>query len=250
MSFTAISDIHIKSEQDDRYLLLMKFMESQEVKNSKQIFFLGDIFDLVIGGHPEYYMEFQSFFDLMIQYSKEGKEIRFFEGNHDFHLEGFFTYLQEKQGLKNFYYHKDYFIKKYDGKLYAFSHGDLLDVGNTTYVLWKKLINNSFMKLVTSEIWTYQFVKNLGNYLSNKSRKRNTNKYQNPEAQNQIREIYRKATIRELKQQGWDVFICGHSHVMESYSKEPYSYFNCGYLPSTKSFLHYDGEELQLKSLD
>lgn len=241
MIFSAISDIHIKSASDERYTLLMTFINHKLVCQSDQIFLLGDIFDLAIGGHEEYYGLYSDFFDALIALSKQGKIIRFFEGNHDFHLQGLFDYLQTHKGLENFFYYKKDFQTTINDKVFIFDHGDNIEQDEIAYVLWKNFINNSFMKIIMSDFLTFKFIQNLGNFLSGKSRKRNASKYENTESQEMIRTKFRNNAENFYRERRFDYLIMGHSHVHEELMTKNYGYFNCGYLPVTQCFIHFDG---------
>ncbi len=249
MKFVAISDIHIKSSLDERYDILLKFMKHEDSISSEKIFFLGDIFDLMVGDHIQYYEEYKDFFDLMIVRSIQGKKISYFEGNHDFHLEGFFDYLMREKGLINFAYHKSFYQERIGKRVMVFSHGDEEETGNYSYKIYKKIINNSFMKLLADEVLTYPFLKKLGNYLSIKSRKRNNDKYDNLESHFFIKEKYRKSIESFYEERSFDFFLCGHSHIEESYKTSRYEYFNCGFVPVTKSYIFYDGHSVFLKKV-
>jgi UDP-2,3-diacylglucosamine hydrolase len=241
VTFSAISDIHIKNNNDDRYDLLLRFMRHELVSNSDQIFLLGDIFDLALGTHKEYYELYKEFFNLLIKCSQQGKIIRFFEGNHDFHLGGFFEYLKCEKGLQNTQYYKVNYQERIDGKTFIFAHGDDIELDNPAYRRWKLFINNPFMKILMSDFLTFKFIQRLGSYLSNKSHVNNANKYQNEEAQNMIREKYRHSVDEFHKKRIFDYMIAGHSHVQEELITKDYSYYNCGYLPITKCFIYFDG---------
>ena len=47
----SISDVHVRSSTDERYISLLRFLDSPEVDSSHFIVLLGDIFDLMIGNH-------------------------------------------------------------------------------------------------------------------------------------------------------------------------------------------------------
>ena len=69
----------------------MSFLRHPEVRESDCIILLGDMFDFMMGEHQEYLNIFEKFFRELKKLLAEGKEIHFFEGNHDFHLEGLFV---------------------------------------------------------------------------------------------------------------------------------------------------------------
>ena len=56
MSFVSISDVHIKDIGDENWLILESFLDHPLTKQAKTIYFLGDIFDLLVGSYEEYYL--------------------------------------------------------------------------------------------------------------------------------------------------------------------------------------------------
>ena len=73
MKFAAISDIHVKIAGDNAEKLLLSFLRNPEVQSSDVILLLGDIFDLMIGPHTQYFLRFQAYFDEIKLLIKNGK---------------------------------------------------------------------------------------------------------------------------------------------------------------------------------
>ena len=81
MNIYFVSDVHIKEDNDEASVLFRKFLD--EAKNSDVIVLLGDIFDLVVGGHFDWIEKFPQSFKKISEISKT-KKTYFIEGNHDF----------------------------------------------------------------------------------------------------------------------------------------------------------------------
>ena len=90
MKFSAISDVHVKTSGDPAEVLLLSFLRNEDVQSSDIIFLLGDIFDLMIGPHSQYFVRFQNFFQEIRRLLLKGKKICYVEGNHDFHIKNLY----------------------------------------------------------------------------------------------------------------------------------------------------------------
>ena len=83
MNFLSISDIHLRSQNDERVQLLNSFMNHPLIDQVNNIFFLGDIFDLYIGHDEEYFNQFNLFFKETLRLLKLGKKIYYHVGKHE-----------------------------------------------------------------------------------------------------------------------------------------------------------------------
>ena len=101
IQISSISDCHIKKTNDKSSLVLNKFLHHPTVEESSHILFLGDIFDHCVGNHNEYIIYYHDFFDTVVRFIQDGKQVIFIEGNHDFHLEEVFNNLIKKFQLNN-----------------------------------------------------------------------------------------------------------------------------------------------------
>lgn len=55
MKYAVISDVHVKHPGDNAEKLLLTFLRNDEVRSSDAIFLIGDIFDLMVGPHSQYF---------------------------------------------------------------------------------------------------------------------------------------------------------------------------------------------------
>ncbi len=233
MSISIISDIHIKSSNDDADLILRAFCENSKVQNSDLVIFLGDVFDLLIGPHEEYFTEYPYFFNTLDSLLSEGKEVLYFEGNHDLHLKNLFNirysdYLDQSLKLV-----PNNFIKEVNNKKIYFSHGDDLDLDNYSYQIYKKIINSSLLKFISNKILSYKMIKVLGNKASQTSRKRGAKVYN----ENKNKQSFRIGAEKKMKE-GFDIVVAGHSHIKDLYETNGSIYINNGFALKEKTFVY------------
>ena len=135
-----IADSHYSSQNRSLYNLLLK-IKNEEIKTN-QIFLVGDIFHLLLP------------FKFLIQYNKDvimlinelakTKEIYYFEGNHDFCLDGIFENVKVLKELKS--------------DSICINHGDIY-IKDRFYIFYTKFIRNRFiMNLVN--FFSLNFINN------------------------------------------------------------------------------------------
>lgn len=240
MSLSVISDIHVKDSNDSGYTLLLKFLDHPKVLESKSIYFLGDIFDLMVGSHKEHLEKYPLFFEKVLAFLTAGKEVYFFEGNHDFHLNKVLDklLLGKEKPKGNFHYIKGSLIKNYWGKKYYFSHGDDLEIGNWSYKIYKKIVRNPFSNLLANYVVPYKLVDDFGRKASAKSRKSNEKYFLDEEKIQLVKDSFREGAKILLKKKALNFIICGHSHIKDNYSvSSSCKYINNGFIKNEETFL-------------
>lgn len=247
MNFSSISDLHIRSCRDESYRVLLSFMEHEMVKKSDSIIFAGDIFDLMCGDHPEYLQKFPAFFENLINFLREGKKIYYIEGNHDLHLKNLFHRSMKdlNPDQRNlFKLTSGFFEIDMNNKKVFISHGDEYDFDNITYQRYKKFVLSKPLALVANYLMPLRLLDYLGYRAADQSRKRG-NKSFNPEA---VRLKTRKGLM--MKSREADIVIGGHTHVLDLFEIEDQRfYFNNGYPPKDKKFIHFNGHKCDFISL-
>ncbi len=240
MSTYLISDIHVKLDQRNSEIL--KSFLSLDFLKGDRIFFLGDIFDLMIGPHKEYRSLYSWFFDALDTLIANGVEVHYFEGNHDFHLEK----LLSEHGV---ILHKDPVVEMFDDKRVLLCHGDEIELGNPTYKAYKYFIQSKALNFVGNYLMPYKVLNMIGENASKKSRSRNKNRYGDSQKNTNIRDSFRKAAKIARVKYDVDIVICGHSHYMDNYKWESYQYLNCGYTPNTKTYIKIADSQYTLNNL-
>lgn len=241
MALYLISDIHIKMDGQN-FEILMSFL-SQDFNSDDEVFLLGDIFDLLIGPHKEYKEIYEKFFDKVDKLITDGIKIHYFEGNHDFHLER----LLESHGIR---IHKEPFVSEYFGHKILFCHGDEIQLGNLSYKIYKNFIQSRPLNVVANYMMPFKLLNTIGMNASKQSRKRNKNRYGDPQSNLRIKESFRRAAENARDKYSVDYVLCGHSHYKDDYTWENYRYLNCGYLPYTKCFIYFDSEKIEFRDIN
>ena len=244
MKIAIISDIHVKKTDEESYGFLMRFMSEKKVLESDFIIFLGDIFDLMVGGHKEYIEYYSDFFEALKTLLMANKKVFFFEGNHDFHLRDLFSYFLEKNGLDKglFSYLSEGISLKVGEKNYYFSHGDDIELGNYSYKVYKSIVRSRLLKMVANDFFSFSFMERLGSKVSENSKQRNFKKYKENNFDKVIKEKFIRSAEafykKSLPQKKYDYIVCGHSHQKEFYkSQEGFYYLNNGFALKTKTFI-------------
>ena len=127
-----IADSHYP-HHGDAFLKILQKLESGEIQ-TKQLFLMGDNFDLLFG-YNDYIQTFSEEAIALLQKISEKIEIHYFEGNHDFCLKNIFTnmnvHTRDVQPVS--------FLL--GDKRVAMSHGDKYETG-VGYDIYCKLLRN------------------------------------------------------------------------------------------------------------
>ena len=235
MKFVSISDIHIRDRNDERYQYLLKFLNHSSTNESSHIFFLGDIFDLMVGSFDEYIEEYQEFFDHLKKWCQT-KHVIWLEGNHDFHCEYAF-----KKALgtsyKNFKYCKDSIYLPEEGIF--LSHGDGLDAENELYLKYRRLMRSNFTDFVVNNLVRYSYACHVKDKLQKKSREIQKDHVDEVEGKK-----FKKIADNLLND--YELVFLGHSHMLS----ESGNYFNNGFFPAFKKFFQYSNGSVKAIELD
>lgn len=191
--------------------LFLNYCLEQEITH---IGLLGDIFDLMIGPHLEFYHDFKPAFELIREGLRKGIKIYYLEGNHDFHLEGFFRLIGFTK-FPNFTYSKGATSIQFGHKILYISHGD--DLGNSSlgYNIYSRFILRGRFVSLLAKIAPYRLVTGIGHFWSNHSRMNKKQKHLNDDV---IRQKFRDATQQFWTKKKFDVLIIGHSHLQDSFA--------------------------------
>jgi UDP-2,3-diacylglucosamine hydrolase len=243
MKFAAISDIHIKLPNDDQTQILLKFLTSQEVKESESVYLLGDIFDFCVGNYKQYLEKHHLAFNLLkTETVDKGKRLYFIEGNHDFHLKSIFTDFFKSDF---FIYTDEWFIQIIHQKKIMFTHGHELDRDNHAYNRWRRIYKSSWMKIFIEKVLPYFAV----DYLAQKASKNSKERGRKAFNYNKLKNKYLKNAQEIINDESLDYLIAGHTHIPENMKFNKGQYINNGYPLLTNQFVFYNGSELRLISL-
>jgi UDP-2,3-diacylglucosamine hydrolase len=250
MKFSAISDVHIKAAGDQAEVLLLAFLRNPDVQSSDIIFLLGDIFDLMIGPHSQYFSRYQNYFAEIQSLIKKGKKICYVEGNHDFHLRNLYK--------RFFQIHKDldptlfsmapsFEMNDANKKIYL-CHGDDIELNNPGYRIFKGIVTSPPLKYYANYLMPHFLIKNIGEYSSAKSRKRNNKRYSTESDLTPVFNNFRLSAESFFKKHPVQIIVCGHSHVKDHYvSVSGFEYVNNGYAQHTKTYISIENGNISFK---
>ena len=238
-SIAIISDIHVKSAQDKAYNLLMSFLGHELVKSSRALYLLGDIFDCMAGRQREYIDIYRDYFECIGKHLKAGREIYYFQGNHDVHVELNYRDYFKQNNIDDhlFFYHNRPLVQQIWGKTFLFAHGDEIELGNWKHKVYRFVTTGSAAKFFVENIIRHKVIHYFAEWASKKSRKRNQ-RYDS----NLVQEKFRKIAMVQAAK-GYDYVICGHSHIKDDYTycrKEggDLTYLNNGFPLESNCFIH------------
>ncbi|GAB4017189.1 MAG: UDP-2,3-diacylglucosamine diphosphatase [Bdellovibrio sp.] len=243
MSISIISDIHAAFYNPSGNDILSKFLKNKTVLKSNKIIFLGDIFDFMVGNYFEYLDMWNEFFS-WIEKQQHKCEIHFVEGNHDFHLESLFN----QKGFK-INYHKEGFTLNVNNRILYVEHGDDLEIDNNNYQRYKKIIRSNFVKKIANpKIIPFNLALKIGTSASLRSRNIEE-KYAKFTDDKLVKEKFRISFLKKCHKLNVQGIICGHGHIKDYFESNGVFYANNGYAPVSKTFIHYDQNELQFIEL-
>ena len=163
-----VADAHVNEKRDELYYFLEQIRNS--TLNPSQLFLMGDIFDLLVGGVKYTQKTNQKYIDLINEISKK-TETFYFEGNHDFNLKKLFS------KVKVFSYNEQPVLFDMNDKKVLLLHGD--KAAPFSYVLYTSIIRSklflSFVSLfdnisngfISKKIISSQYDKKLCKHIDN-----------------------------------------------------------------------------------
>lgn len=207
-----VSDIHLKDVNERNGNTLLRFLFFLN-KNPKQhrLFLLGDIFDFWLSDGKAFRSHYQVLIDQIAQFKKNGGLIYYFEGNHDFHIDVFWTkYLDIPV-------YEEVAFFEIDGLKLRLEHGDFINPDDKAYLRYRATVRHPLVEPLGHFLpgWFWKW---FGEGTSKKSRKR-TSHYasQNSEKMIQMIRDYAKSVYAEKE---FDVIVTGHMHFFDDYQFE------------------------------
>ncbi len=194
-----ISDSHIESSMDAKYMILVEllssFINSPGIKN---IFLLGDIFDFCTGSSRYFRKKYFVLGSLLERLVKQGTKVYFIEGNHEFYMAD----LKWKGVICS--RAEPYLEVDIDGSKVLLTHGDML-TPSRYYRFYNYFVRTRIVKWIV----TYGIRMPLAEYLSvgysRMSRGRHIG--------NEIKlEVLDKKVQKYMSDKSADLLVFGHFH--------------------------------------
>lgn len=157
-----VSDIHLKSVDDDRCTALISLIDNLHTDSVRCFVLLGDIFDFCFGASSYFKRKFKILGDKLSRLASSGVDVFFVQGNHEFSLD----YL--KWPGVNFVTKKDFSITISDQATISFTHGDRIKAP-WHYHLYS-FLTRSFVFRIAGRMVPQRFLDRLCLQISLKSR--------------------------------------------------------------------------------
>jgi UDP-2,3-diacylglucosamine hydrolase len=233
-----VSDAHFTGRDQEEIEAFLRFLDSEE-KRIDHLVILGDLFEFFFGFKslsstqgPFAFTEYLPVFKRLQILHRQGIHIKYFEGNHDFALQSFFS---EQLGIEAEVY-PDSCEGSLEGKRAFIAHGDLSNPKQWRYRAFRKILKNR---------WTYHFMHFAGPRLSRRiARKLSEMSYQKYHVDRDSHPpLAFKAFAHKKFLEGFEIVILGHSHfpewVEEWIDGRRCLYLNVGDWRTRRSFLRF-----------
>ncbi len=236
-----ISDAHFTGEDPEEVKSFLGFLDTEEERMDHFVI-LGDLFEFFFGfknsfpaKRPFGFSDYLPVLERLQRLDRQGIRIEYFEGNHDFSLQSFFS---EQWKLK-VEVHPEGAEQRLGEKRAFLAHGDLSNPKQWKYRIYRRLLKNR---------WAYGFIHFVGPGLSRRVAQRlSTMSYQKFHTPNQVPPPVFKTFAHQKFLEGFEVVILGHSHFPEEVEEwidgRRCLYFNVGDWKNHRSFLRFTPPE-------
>ena len=237
-----LSDFHLGAPDHASSLLrekrLVKFLNKIK-KDAALIFIVGDLFDFWYEYKKVVPKGFVRILGKLAELTDSGIMIKFFVGNHDMWMNGYF---EKELNIEVLFEPAEF---EFNNKKFLIGHGDGLGPGDHRYKLLKKIFRNKISQGVFGMLHPSWGI-GLADYFSRKSRAatgKEDQQFLGEEKEWLI--VYCKEL---LATKHVDYFIFGHRHLPIEFKLSDKSvYINLGDWIRYNSFAVFDGERVELK---
>lgn len=240
--FVFVSDVHLTKPHTKKYGVFLNLLETcLNDPNLKELFLVGDVFDLWLGHKPFFLKEHARLISLLESIAKT-KKVHIFEGNHDFHFK------KSWWAQRGVTIHSESYEFSVNDKNWYVCHGDLLNKSDYGYRSLRWLFRSLFIQTLI-KVLPGKVLYKIGASLSSTDSK--------------ATQVYNKEHSLERFKKKWslwlndffrkhpqvNVFICGHYHVRLQEIIDGKETLNLGSWlgEGDYKYLHYDGEQFSFK---
>lgn len=205
-----LSDIHLKDlhERNGNTLLRFLFYLNQNPKEHR-LFLLGDIFDAWVSNGRAFVNHFRMLIDEISKFKKAGGEVYYFEGNHDVHVDVFWTKKFDIPVIEEMQYFNLH------GLTLRLEHGDFINPEDHAYHQYRALVHRPWVEFLAHNLPSH-FWKWLTESQSAKSRKK-TSRYA-VENSERIIKLVRTYAEKAFREKPFDIIVTGHMHIFDDYT--------------------------------
>jgi len=204
-----ISDLHIKDiNERNGNTLLRFFFYLNENPSQNKVYFLGDIFDFWLSDGQAFQKHYQYLIQQIKYFKDHGGELVYFEGNHDFHIDRFWTRQLNIPVFENEAYFQIGSIKV------RCEHGDYINPDDHAYISYREKIRQPWIEWIAHTLpgWFWKW---FGEMLSAKSRKK-TARYTLDNTE-RLRTMIQAYAMKVYNSEHFDIIITGHMHIFDDY---------------------------------
>ncbi|MCB0407828.1 MAG: UDP-2,3-diacylglucosamine diphosphatase [Bdellovibrionales bacterium] len=204
-----VSDIHMSDMQDQKAKTFLAFLHSlNQSRPCSHLFLVGDIFDLWVGDHNYFQKKFDPIVSAIKKLKSEGVEIYYFEGNHDLHLERFWSKTLDITVYSGPWYFPIL------GKMVRVEHGDQSDPDDKGYLFLRTVLRTPVMRWLSYNL-PGSLVNAIGEKASSKSRDYTS---QTKTIDEEVaREKLHRHAVKAYEEESYDLMIYGHVHLRDEY---------------------------------
>ncbi len=207
-----ISDIHLTSLQERNGQTLLRFLfKLNQNPTEQRLFLMGDIFDFWLSNGKAFENHYQELVDQIGLLKKNGGEVIYFEGNHDFHVDVFWTKKFKIPVIED----QAYF--NIDGLNVRLEHGDFINPDDKKYLDYRAKVRHPWIEPIGHFVPGF-FWKWFGEKQSQKSRKK-TGHYGLSNAA-EIKNLIRTHAQKVYAEKKFDLIVTGHMHVFDDFTFE------------------------------
>lgn len=238
-----VSDAHLTGREPEEIETFLKFL-NLEKERMDHLVILGDLFEFFFGFRdfssarkPFAFIDYLPVLEQLQRLYLQGIQIKYFEGNHDFSLQSFFSeHFEMKVEV-----HSEGCEERLGEKRAFIAHGDLSNPKQWRYRAFRRILKNR---------WSYGLIQYVGPKLSRRVAQKISNmsyqKYHNDHQQTTPPPSFKAFAHRKFLE-GFEVVILGHSHfpekVEERIDGRRCVYFNVGDWLFHRSFLRFTPPE-------
>lgn len=146
-----LADAHLRHPADDNYRALLAFLAEQEGRTDLLVL-LGDICEFLVGYPETVFPPYVPLFETLARLQRQGTQLVYVEGNHDFHLEPGFRHRLPCRILP------DGGVIDLDGRRVLVVHGDLANPADRGYRLLRAVLRSAPARLLIGTLpaaWTW-----------------------------------------------------------------------------------------------
>jgi len=229
-----LSDVHLAEPQDANYRATLALLG--QLDGLPDLYILGDFFDFWFGFSGVVPHRYVPVLARLKQMADAGTRIHFVEGNHDFHMGGYFT------SVLGAVVHPESAEINLDGQRIYLAHGDTIDRDDHGYLRLRRVLRSRPVKRLANAMpprWLLSFAGRLDRVAGGSMG-----------GPSHLPALFREFA-RKKWASGYDGVILGHCHapelLQEGLAERPCFYANLGDWLRHDTFLVYGGAGFSLR---